>query len=473
MRVNTVCIFDIPAEAFYVAEGNLAEERKKPKTVHFQDDEPDTSTQVSPITSLDQRKDIAIYMGFCVLKSVMDAIMFCIESGDERLSRPVQCFSRRQINRLNSCSSNETDASGLSRYASSERLDCNVNIAEENSAVEESMTDIQGLYRKNVTEKLNCAKSYLAKMQPLTFRVEIMEDVFSLLFLTHEDIQETIMSEYNSDEVDDKSFRSSTGTGIDSPSPRRQDSLKFDLPKVAVDNVTNEISTAYDVPFEDVQQRRKTSGLDIEQVERKLEKVKENIFKSREKMFDMNLQVQREGHRSSFSENISSVSNVSNRSLEYFGFIVNEYLVRDILALLKDSLLDVTTARYQIYGNKQDPKEKLKVRHEVKDSQSSNLDPEVEEPLSYILKSSISRDSLQKRITQLQKFTSEAQWRYQLIVNDLIPKQVGDVLTEKVIKSGDSSDEEVEIRGLTRQTSSRKRKRSSKDFDRFESPANK
>ena len=388
--------------------------------------------------------------------------MFCLENGDTRLTKPVQCYSRHRINRLTSYSSNETDASGLSRHASSEKLDLEVNMTKDESLTEEGVIDVQGLYRKHVTEKLNCAKSYLAKMQPLTFRVEIMEDVFSLLFLTHEDIQETVMSEYNSDEVDDKSFRSSTGTGVDSPSPRIQDSLVFELPKVAIETTPDNYSNmAYDVPFEDVQQQKKKPGLDIVQVEQKLEKVKENISKSSKKLFGKKLLVPRESQRSSFSENISSVSNSSNWSLDHFGFILNEYLVRDILALLKDGLLDVSAAKFQLYGSRQDSRERVRAGSEVKDTGSSDIDTEIEEPLSYILKSSISKDALQKRITQLQKYTSEAQWRYQLVVNDHIPKQVGEVLKEQVTKTSDTSDEEVEIRGLSGQKS-RKRKKSSK-----------
>ena len=83
------------------------------------------------------------------------------------------------------------------------------------------------------------------------------------------------------------------------------------------------------------------------------------------------------------------------------------------------------------------------------------------------MKSSVTKETLQKRITQLQKYTSEAQWRYQLFVNDLIPKQVGEVLKEQVVRTGDSSDEEVEIRGLTGQK--RKRKKSGKHLPREDS----
>ena len=435
--------------------------------MRFEDDDPGPSASVSPITSLDQKRDIAIYTGYCVLKSVMDAIMFCLESEETRLMKPVNNYSRRRINRLTSYSSNETDASGLSRHASSERLDVDVNTAKDESLTEEGVIDVQGLYRKHVTEKLNCAKSYLAKMQPLTFRVEMMENVFSLLFLTHEDIQETVMSEYNSDEVDDKSFRSSTGTGVDSPSPRIHDSISFEIPKVAIETTPDNISNmAYDVPFEDIQKQKKKPGLDIVQVEQKLEKVKENIAKKSENLFSKKLPIPRESHRSSFSENISSVSNCSNWSLDHFGFVLNEYLVRDILALLKDSLLDVSAARFQLYGSRQDSRERVRASQEVKDTGSNDLDPEIEESLSYILKSSISKDSLQKRITQLQKYTSEAQWRYQLVVNDHIPKQVGEVLKEQVTKTSDSSDEEVEIRGLGGQKA-RKRKKSGKTYRTF------
>ena len=387
---------------------------------------------------------------------------------NERITSPVRSGRRRKINRPNSYSSAETDASGLSRYGSSEKLDDSINKTENGSLADEGDMDVQSLYRKNVTEKLTCAKFYLAKMQPLTFRVEIMENVFSLLFLTHEDVQEAMLvSEYNSDEVDDKSYRSSTGTGVDSPSPVGQGSLVFDLPKVAFQSVTDEpTSMDYDVPFEDVQRHKKSAsiGVDISAVEQKLEKVKENISKSREKLFGdkLHVEVKNERRHSSLSENISSVSNCSNFSFDDFGFIVNEYLVRDILALLKDSLVDLTAAKFKLYGSRQDSRERLKPVHEVKDYQSLDVDLEVEETLSYIMKSSVTKETLQKRISQLQKYTSEAQWRYQLVVNDLIPKQVGEVLKEQVLKTGDSSDEEVEIRGLTGQKSARKRKKSGK-----------
>lgn len=431
----------------YGSGNGVVGDKKKTKSVRFEDEDPCLSGDISPITSLDQRKDIAVFMGYCVLKGVMDAIKFCMECSDVRLKKPVHCYRRHRINRLASCSSNETDG-----YASSEKLDV------DESTTEESLTDIQGSYRNNVTEKLNCAKSYLAKIQPLTFRVEVMENVFSLLFLTHEDIQETIMSEYNSDDVDDRSFRSSTG--VDSPSPRRQDSLVVELPKVGVDaQVDNYLSTAYDVPFEDVQEQRKKSVIDMELIEQKLERVKENISDGKEKCLGKKLEVPRDSHRSSFSENISSVSNSSSLS-DQFGFIVNEYLVRDILALLKDSLLDVTAAKFQLYGSRQDTKEKMQASHEVRDTSFSDLNTEIEDSLSYMLKSSIFKESLQKRIVQLQKYISEAQWRYQLVVNDLIPKQVGDVLKEQVVKTGESSDEEVEIRGISGQKASRKRRKS-------------
>ena len=334
----------------YIIDG----EKKRPKSVRFEDDDSCPQIEASPITSLDQKKDIAIYSGYCVLKNIMDAIMYC----NERITSPVRSGRRRKINRPNSYSSAETDASGLSRYGSSEKLDDSINRTENGSLADEGDMDTQSLYRKNVTEKLTCAKFYLAKMQPLTFRVEIMENVFSLLFLTHEDVQEAMLvSEYNSDEVDDKSYRSSTGTGVDSPSPVGQGSLVFDLPKVAFQSVTDEpTSMDYDVPFEDVQRHKKSAsiGVDISEVEQKLEKVKENISKSREKLFGKNLEVQVERRRSSLSENISSVSNCSNFSFDDFGFIVNEYLVRDILALLKDSLVDLTAAKFKLYGSRQD-----------------------------------------------------------------------------------------------------------------------
>lgn len=62
------------------------------------------------------------------------------------------------------------------------------------AAVGDEETDIQGVlnkhYRREVTERLQEARMYLANIFPLNYRLEVLEDVFSLLLLTSDDIRQ-------------------------------------------------------------------------------------------------------------------------------------------------------------------------------------------------------------------------------------------------------------------------------------------
>jgi hypothetical protein len=55
---------------------------------------------------------------------------------------------------------------------------------------------LQHLYTENVTKKLNEAREHLSKVFPLTYRIEIVEDIFSLLFVTHEDMQQLVEAKH-------------------------------------------------------------------------------------------------------------------------------------------------------------------------------------------------------------------------------------------------------------------------------------
>lgn len=180
-------------------------DKKRVKSVRFQDfdhqDDPDSREPDadSPSLSLDQLKDMSIYTGYCALKNVMDAIWYCAQSADRRLSRPVLLQGKHAVSRrLMSGSSSESERSrsnSETSVADDTNLGSNENIIDESSGVD---FNIHNLYAENVTSKLNDAKNYLAKLQPLTFRVEMLEDVFSLLFVTHDDIQDILQaSEYN------------------------------------------------------------------------------------------------------------------------------------------------------------------------------------------------------------------------------------------------------------------------------------
>ncbi|XP_053395117.1 zinc finger FYVE domain-containing protein 26-like [Mercenaria mercenaria] len=434
-------------------------DKKKTKTVRFQE-ENDTQSRL-PTTSLDQQKDMAIFTGYCVLKNIMDAILFCAECSDKRLTHPIRSRSRHKISKRIG-SEGSLDSSALSRKSSVASI-CDNSYSDDTSTYDEkqdkkSDVNIQKLYKEKVTDTISQTKRYLSKLQPLTFRVEILENIFSLLFLTHEDVQETLLiSEYESDEGDEnKSLSKSGSTGLITPlSSPMKGSFEMKVPEVMVGNSSrNELNIDYDVPFEEVESTAQKE-IDMHKVEEALEGMKTKIFEKSRKLKEDS---QYEGRHSSVSENISSISTNSSLNLDTIGFIANEYTVRDILAMLKDCILDVSAAKFQIYGNKADARERYRSSREVTPVRSSEIDINTEEALCRLVQSSISMDMLQKRITQLERYTSEAHWRYQLVSDENIPRSPGAVLQEVVMTTGDSSDEEVEIRGHGPVQSSRKRR---------------
>lgn len=450
-------IFPVPGQ-------NGEQEKKKVKSVRFQEE---TNQSTTPATSLDQKKDMAIYMGYCILKNIMDAILFCLQCPDKRLSQPVMPRSRRIIsNRTMSGSGSEIDLS-RSRSSSMASMSEEAFKSESQSQSEKDVisTEVcpQTLYQENVSQKLKQTKIYLGRLQPLTLRVEILENIFSLLFLTHEDIQETMLnSDYESDVGDDNKSTRSLSTGAVTPASSLKFSLsdEFKTPTVVTsvpEPVTTETSMAYDVPFEEkssVADNKNT--IDMEKVGEALEIMKSSIKKKQKKLSD---EAHVDGARSSISENISSMSTSSSVNLDSHGFVTNSYLVRDILAMLKDCIIDVSTAKYHIHGNKSDVRERYRTPKEAL-TKTLEIDPTVEESLCHLVKSSVTMETLQKKITQLERYTSEAHWRYQLVANENIPRSPGEVLPDVVVSLGGSSDEEVEIVGVSVSAAHRKRRRS-------------
>ncbi|KAH3847795.1 hypothetical protein DPMN_090125 [Dreissena polymorpha] len=445
-------------------------DKKRVKSVRFQefeDPSPVSSTpdSDSPSLSLDQLKDMSIYTGFCALKNVMDAIWYCAQSPDVRLSRPVLLQGRHALSRrLMSGSSSESDRS---RSNSEVSLPDDTNLGSNDVVINESPgveLNIHTLYAENVTSKLNAAKNYLAKLQPLTFRVEMLENVFSLLFVTHDDIQDILQaSEYNSDEGDDsKSASGDVQTPVLTPIKELPSRGKTGVAKLQ-DN-TN-VTAAYDEPYVetptgshvDQPSIEADEKIDMNKVGKALENIKAHISKKRHKSSDDNWL----DRRSSVSENISSLSASSSVNMDLIGFICSEYLVRDILAMLKDCILDVSAAKFHIHGNKTDSRDRYKPVREAVTKATVDLDPNIEEPLCHLVKSSVTMETLQKRITQLEKFTSEAHWRYQLVSDEHIPLAPGEVLSEVVMTTGGMSDDEVEIKD--KKGSRRRRSSSSKN----------
>ena len=452
----------------------FSEGEKKQKSVRFKEDV--QSLDAREPVSAEQEHDICIYRSYCAIKNVMDAIVFCFENSDHHLMNPVQVKNVVKprhmskvisIDTVASISSSEGDESSSPNGGQSDKLDRGVPQASEVSAE----TSFEELYRRRVWQRVQQAREHLQHLYPLAYRVEILENIFSLLFCRHNDIQDgaMMMEGVSDDDAEGESkgdadsienLNMSIVSEEDAESERMSNSLKDDgsLSSSAQHQTDSAIgslgpdgksqrssSVEYDAPFQE-QKREKTV-----------------LWKSRVK-----------DHDSSDTMKLFPQPSYS------CGFLANDYVVRDVLAMLKDALMDLNAVKFKKVGQAQDdPKHGLsgrssqpplnpssartntQTRELSPDSQSSSksskssdtkdkggkvvkpgeLDfkPALEDLLSRTVSTSVSAEMMQKRVAQLMQHIHEAQWRFQLVAHEQIPRQAGRVLEEVVTVTDDDS----------------------------------
>jgi zinc finger FYVE domain-containing protein 26 len=384
----------------------ISDSSKASKSVRFAKDKENDEVHI------ERRRDLSIYTGYCAIKNVMYAVYFCAECIHEKLVHPVQESNSLSPleHMISSMSSNE---SGMS--------DSGYNFQED--------------YSKNVTQKLQNAKRYLSKLQPLAFRMEILENIFSLLFLSHEEIQETSAIFDPDSETEDEEERGRSETVV---SPQNL-SVLSEGSTSSLSQTVDDRAQSEDMP-EDVSGSF-TGGYDEPFVENVLEVKSQKMDrsashdKSRSTYLErLNSLKEKLNQQKGGSENGSTISSGSTSSCRKFGFLCNEYLVRDILLLLKECLVDLSSARFQMMGKEKETSGK---------PVTTVIDTSLEEPLSRLVQSSVEKDSLQKHLSQLQQFVSEALWRFQLVCHEMIPPTPGEVLAKPLPFSLEENDEEM------------------------------
>ena len=93
--------------------------------------------------------------------------------------------------------------------------------------------------------------------------------------------------------------------------------------------------------------------------------------------------------------------------------------MRDILATLKESLLDLSAAKFSLQGQL--------TGETNKQTEQAVISKEEEELLAQHVFSSVDQGALQSRISRLTQYISEATWRYQLVSHDWLPQEIGKV----------------------------------------------
>lgn len=416
------------------------------RTVRFADENTDNGDQegVQPI-SLEQERDISIYRSYCALKNVMHVIKTCLDYAHVDLMNPTQKKVRRKLSATSMSSTVRESAQG---DLGDETLTYSADLDLQDGA------QFQEFYNVNIWSKLEAVKEHLSEVFPLTFRLEVLENIFSLLFITHEDIQESVQSDSESGDAGVEDVKSSPGvdhqnsviiSDDDSSKAKSESSQKAsNIISASITTSVESQSSAldFDEPFESIYAKEiksKNAGEQIKTPE---------VLNGRPKLKPLKLRddlqfVRPRSPAVDSSQPISCTSTLSAgsvQSLFKLGFMTNEYVVRDLLQILRDCLLELNTAKFRLAGKDRDTSSSDKKSLPLK------VDAETEQRLTKVVPCAVTSEKLQKRTSRLTQFVSEAQWRYQLVAHPDLPKQPGHVLTETVQPEVNSSDEDCEDR---------------------------
>ena len=377
---------------------------------------------------MEQQRDMCIYRSYRAVKNVMDAIVSCYENTSQHFLNivGVQDGSMDYFTRAIS-----TDASGINKLPNvcmqnSDFLHSCVRDGEINEGklgMNANLSDIRfcDLYERFVYCRIMDAKEHLQHVYPLVYRVEILENIFSLLFCQHTVLSTAVCANNESDDVAKQEL--STG------------GFKFDSDSL-IDNACHCPKGTVSVDFST---HCPNSSLVQE---------------------DSSLSHDRNVHAYDHQAKLDSIAcGKIHQSYTLAGFMCNDYVVRDILAMLKDALSTLTNVEHHRYWQSEGCKcssKQASFPHSVRSCHLSTpgafhaegncfaglssdsyyspghktdmvLSHQLECLLSSAIQSSISAHEFEHRLAVLRQYVHEAQWRFQLVADKRIPRQPGHV----------------------------------------------
>lgn len=425
--------------------------------VTFQDDSKTAGNPPEPI-NIDQQKDIAIYRSYCAVKNVMDVVMFCVHNSEHELMNPIQVRKTLRARKLHKNFTTEQSFSSSEGEDSSNGLDACPSESERAKQKENSQQFVK-LYDQMVTLKLKETRGHLAQLQPLNYRLEVLENIFSLLFVIHEQLCDPNgFAELEPDEDNDGSKPgSSDNLPLESSILSEEDSAYDEQaleksrearpaerstsssPTTGVSHgVSRGTSLDYDEPFIDRYQKLHDS-LPISEPPQSSyfttsHEIQNRASEFKKPVFEIFKQARRESLQPSKKPRKKKKRLDSEPSPDMIvGFLCNEYVVRDILHLLKDALSDLNIAKFALTGKTSDvAKRDISRAPKSKQPSAPSMDVNLEPILQVHIPTSIPAESLLKRITKLTQAVHEAWWRFQLIAHEAFPRQPSQILPEKV-----------------------------------------
>nr|CAD7198164.1 unnamed protein product [Timema douglasi] len=397
--------------------------------------------------------DVVTFDGFCILILGFNIILSAseIENLSKKILRsrewPQKC--NELINLMNPIIS--------ARFT---HIDPAVNeqSTQDMSREDKGFSPTQKMYSEQVTKKLQTMKEMICKLFPLTYRIEVLENLFSLLFLRHEHFHSDSSSDSGGENEEADTVRKSLevspqDSNSTQPKTSNQDSLlTMDHLKNFEDlNVffpLNEIpiiksQVPCSVPISDLNIMASSTCQKVADTKsdtrlasqpsasemsnpssENMSSLSSSFLSSMNPSTELRGGVQEEiPTRNSLRDQpntlidskrrprrvrrtrVRNSSGVSDSSVSSSndGFVCNKYVVRDWLHCLKECLVNSSVAFY-----------------------NSRTQQDYADKMTHV-PSSVSLDTLQHRMNRLSQYTSEASWRLQLLTDPRFIGEVGQV----------------------------------------------
>ena len=285
-------------------------------------------------------------------------------------------------------------------------------------------------------KKLKATKNCLSNIHPLRFRVELLENMFSTLFVTNEDVRQDVSAYSDSGEegaIDSRGLSRSASHGSTSSSVIPH--IKEDVPvedashffSISDENVmlwsdkTSSANTSVETVLSSSTLQLRDPLLSPVKSTKEKHSQGESSSVSRVELKDMpstNVNQRRKA-----SGNASVTSNASTNSVYKIGFLANEYIVRDVLHTIKDCLVELNATKFKLMNNSDDSSNEASVIGIAERRQ-------MESSLNKSIISDVCEETLQQRISKLQQCVSEATWRFQLASHSWLPSEAGDIIVD-------------------------------------------
>ena len=196
-----------------------------PSTPSTEDDFPPKSSLTAPPTLLpEQERDITTFRSFCCLRFIMEAIWLSVLQAHG--IQPQGLGNDDELTTIDI--SKDTTKKNTGHTNIVRKLELGTGLMEDlNDKDIPVLPSADQFYAQEVTARLEQARGHLSLLYPLHFRLEMLENIFSLLFLTSDDIKKPDETQIQADPVDNILSSNSRSSGAENETLSSINSVAF------------------------------------------------------------------------------------------------------------------------------------------------------------------------------------------------------------------------------------------------------